>query len=137
VNDDVKDPVRRFYELVNDHDLDALGALLIPGFQGHAGAGADADQLRRSLEAFLHAFPDLKWEVRHLIAESDMVSAWITLRGTHEDVFAGVPGSGRPIKAAAWDLFRIDDGRIAELTQFCDLFTIMNQIGALATTAPT
>jgi hypothetical protein len=28
------------------------------------------------------------------------------------------------------------DGKIVEITQYCDLFTILNQIGALPTAAP-
>jgi ketosteroid isomerase-like protein len=47
-----------------------------------------------------------------------------------------VAGTGRPVKFAAWDLFRIDGGKIVEITQYCDLFTILNQIGALPTASP-
>jgi hypothetical protein len=31
---------------------------------------------------------------------------------------------------------RISDGRIDELTEYCDLFALMNQIGALPTATP-
>jgi steroid delta-isomerase-like uncharacterized protein len=72
----------------------------------------------------------------HVICEGDLVSTWITYTGTHQGDFAGVPGSGREIKITGWDLFRVEDGKVAELTQYCDLFTLMNQIGALPTAAP-
>ena len=47
--------------------------------------------------------------------------------------FAGITGSGRPVKFAAWDLFEVRDGQIVDITQYCDVFTLMNQIGALPT----
>ncbi|MGH2703205.1 MAG: ester cyclase, partial [Actinomycetota bacterium] len=53
-----------------------------------------------------------------------------------KEEFAGVPASGREVKFAAWDLFRVDGGKIIELTQYCDLFTILHQIGALPTATP-
>ena len=38
-------------------------------------------------------------------------------------------GTGRPVKFAAWDLIRVEDGPLST-TQYCDVFTLMNQIGA-------
>jgi hypothetical protein len=40
------------------------------------------------------------------------------------------------VRFAAWDLLRIENGRIVEITQYCDLFSILNQIGALPTVSP-
>ena len=81
-------------------------------------------------------FPDLTAELRYLVQEDDLVSAWICYTATHQADFAGVPASGRKVKFAAWDLFRVRDGKIVEITQYCDLFAIMSQIGALPTAAP-
>ena len=64
------------------------------------------------------------------------MSVWISYTATQQGDFAGVPASGRRVKFAAWDLIRVRDGRIVEITQCCDLFTIMSQIGALPTAAP-
>jgi predicted ester cyclase len=60
----------------------------------------------------------------------------VTWKGTHTGEFAGVPGTGREMSIAGWDLVRVQDGRIVELTQYCDVFTLLNQIGAMATAAP-
>jgi steroid delta-isomerase-like uncharacterized protein len=125
-----------FYDALNPWTPEALDDLVTPDYRGHAGAGVDLPQLKQSVGSFVDAFPDLKVEVRNLICEGDMVSSWVMYTGTHHGPFAGVPGSGRDIKIAGWDLFRIKDGKIAELTQYCDVFTLMNQIGALPTAAP-
>jgi steroid delta-isomerase-like uncharacterized protein len=136
VSDDPKAVARRFYEILNAGDVEAFDEVCSPNLVGHAGAGVDLEQLKASVRSFLEAFPDLRSEVRHLVREGDVVSSWATYHGTHKDEFAGVPGSGREIKIAAWDLFRIEGDHIVELTQYCDLFTLMNQIGALPTATP-
>jgi steroid delta-isomerase-like uncharacterized protein len=133
---DPKAVVRRFYEMVNDGALKRFDEICAPDLKGHAGAGADLAQLKQSIGSFREGFPDLRAEVRHAVAEGDLVSTWVSYRGTHKGEFAGLSGSGRPVKFVAWDLIRVKDGRIAEITQYCDVFTLMNQIGALPTAAP-
>ncbi|MFC8943569.1 ester cyclase, partial [Streptomyces griseoincarnatus] len=104
--------------------------------KGHAGAGSDLAELKASLASFLVPFPDLTPELRYLVQEDDLVSVWLSYTATHQADFAGVPASGRRVKFAEWDLMRVRDGKIVEITQYCDLFTIMSQIGALPTAAP-
>jgi len=133
---DTKEVARAFYEAVESKDVNALDAVCSPDLRGHAGAGATLRDLKQSIGGFVVAFPDHRIEIRHLVAEGDLVSTWVMYSGTHLAPFAGVPASGARVRFAAWDLIRVEDGRIVELTQYCDLFTIMNQIGALATAAP-
>jgi steroid delta-isomerase-like uncharacterized protein len=128
--------VRRMYELINQGKADELDEVCSPDLKGHAGAGADLADLKSSISGFREPFPDLAVEIRHLVQEDDVVSVWLSYTATHQADFAGIPASGRRVKFAAWDLVRIRDGKIVEITQYCDLFTIMSQIGALPTSAP-
>ena len=125
-----------FYDVINEWSPDGLDRVCDPGLRGHAGAGADLAELKASIGSFVQAFPDLVVTPKHLVVEGDTVSAWASYSGTHSGDFAGVPPTGRSVKFAAWDLIRVQDGRIAEITQYCDLFTLLNQIGALPTTTP-
>lgn len=133
---DPKAVVSRFYEIVNEGAVERLDEVCAPDMVGHAGAGANLVALKMSIGSFRDAFPDLSAELRHVVAEDDLVSTWVSYEGTHHGEFAGVSGSGRRVRFAAWDLIRVADGRIAEITQYCDVFTLMNQIGALPTAAP-
>ena len=126
----------RFNEILNDRVPEGVDEVCASDMVGHAGAGASLAEFKESYGAFLDAFPDLQLKIRYLVSEGDLASAWLTLKGTHLGEFAGVPGTGREISITGWDLARIKDGRIVELTQYCDLFTLMNQIGALPTAAP-
>jgi steroid delta-isomerase-like uncharacterized protein len=131
-----KGVVRRFYEIVGEGRPEALNEVCSADLVGHAGAGSDLADLKASVASFLAPFPDLAPDVRHLVQEGDLVSVWLSYTATHQSEFAGVPASGRRVKFAAWDLIRVQDGKIVEITQYCDLFTIMSQIGALPTAAP-
>jgi steroid delta-isomerase-like uncharacterized protein len=133
---DAKAIVRRFYEIINQGAVAKLDEICAPDLVGHAGAGANVVQLKQSIGSFREAFPDLHADVHHAVAEGDLVSTWVSYEGTHQGEFAGVTGSGRHVKFVAWDLVRVENGRIAEITQCCDVFTLMNQIGALPTAAP-
>lgn len=131
---DAKSVVTRYYQLVQQPDeLDEVCSL---DLKGHGQTGADLKGLKTEIRMFLEAFPDLRTDIRHLVQEGDLISSWVTYRGTHQGVFAGIPGSGRPVNIAGWDLVRVEDGKIVEITSFCDLFALMNQIGALPTAAP-
>jgi steroid delta-isomerase-like uncharacterized protein len=126
----------RFYDAINSSSMDDLDGVLAAGVKGHGGAGQDLAGVKQALGGFIEAFPDLVISPRHVVVEGDLVSTWVTYTGTHRGVFAGIPGTGREVRFAAWDLLRFKDGVVTELTQFCDLFTLLNQIGALPTTAP-
>ena len=131
-----KDVVRQLYAVINDGSPERLDEVCSPSLRGHAGAGVDLHQLKQSIGSFRDAFPDLHAELRAVVCEGNLVSTWATYQGTHHGEFAGIPGSGRPVKFAAWDLVEVRDGKIVDLTQYCDLFTLMNQIGALPTATP-
>ena len=131
-----KDVVRRFYDIVGSGRPEDLDEVCAADLSGHAGAGSDLHELKSSWAGFLAAFPDLTPDVRYLVQEGDLISAWVTYAGTHRSDYAGVPASGRPVRFAAWDLLRVRDGKVVEITQYCDIFTIMSQVGALPTAAP-
>ena len=126
----------RFYDVMSGGPVDGFADVCSADLIGHGGAGADLDELKTNVAAFLVPFPDLKAQLKHMVQEGDLVSVWITYVGTHQDSFAGVPATGRQVHFAGWDLMRVREDKIVELTQYCDLFTLMSQIGALPTAAP-
>jgi steroid delta-isomerase-like uncharacterized protein len=112
--------------------IDDIRAVVADGSVGHgAGAGGGGDALVADLRTWLHAFPDCRYDIRRTVTEGDTVAVHMTLRATHQGDFAAVPASGRPIEVAGTDLWRIEDGRIAEGWTLCDIGTLFMQIGAL------
>jgi steroid delta-isomerase-like uncharacterized protein len=59
-----------------------------------------------------------------------------TASGTHKGDLLGVPATGRPIKITGIDIFRVQDGKLAELWQNWDQLQMLQQIGAVPESQP-
>jgi steroid delta-isomerase-like uncharacterized protein len=125
--------VRRFYdELVNAGVLELVDELFAPEFVEHEELPSlppDRRGVRDFLKMFRHAFPDLSFTVEHLVSEGDLVSVYVTMRGTHKEDFLGVQATGRKIAVRTFDLFRIRDGKFVEHWGVTDTMAMMQQLG--------
>ena len=76
------------------------------------------------------AMPDFRYHVRKVVADGDMVMAWVTTQGTHTGSdFLGQAASGNRVKFDAVDIFRMQDGLIAEHWDVAETFTFFSQLG--------
>jgi predicted ester cyclase len=80
----------------------------------------------------LRTFADLRFELEQLIAEDDRVVAYSTCEGTQRGEFQGIPPSSRRFRVKRTDIFRLENGRIAEHWAVRDDLTQAHQLGALA-----
>ena len=120
----------RFYELYSNGEIDRVLDLLGDGYLSHGFGGGGQENLRRSLEGFRSAFPDVAFTVDDTITEGDKVAVKTTLRATHQGPFAGVPASGRPVQIGGCDVFRVRGGKIVEAWWLGDSGSLFMQIGA-------
>jgi len=107
---------RAFYEeyigVCNAHRFDELGRFVRDDVGGTPpGLAAYADGLR----AVVHAFPDYRWEVLHLVADGDLMAAHLVATGTHLGAFRGVAPTGRVLRTQELAMYRLVDGRIGEV----------------------
>ncbi len=131
-----KQAVRRLYdEMVSEGRFEVLDEVVKEDVIENEAAAEEMPGGRAGVRAFFEAmraaFPDLKAEVGRLLAEDDRVVAHVTLSGTQEGEFMGVPASGRRFEAELFDMFRIEDGMIAEHWGVMDQMTMMQQLGAI------
>jgi steroid delta-isomerase-like uncharacterized protein len=134
-----KNVVRRHYEeLFNSRDLGVAAEITGEDYVEH-GVAAFAERvgdrpdpiegLKETVRWLTGAFPDLRIEVDDLVAEGDKVLAYITMRGTHEGEFQGIPPTGRSFEARAMHLFRIRDGKAVEHWAVREDLPMMLQLG--------
>jgi predicted ester cyclase len=129
-----KDLVRRYQEILNAGNLEALGTVVaanismptsFPGFPpGLKGAMAIA-------AANIQMIPDFHVSIEELIAEGDRVAAFITITGTHTREMLGIPPTGEAWNIVRMSLFRIADDKIVEHRGVGDIFSLLQQIRAL------
>ena len=77
------------------------------------------------------AFPDLQVTIDDLIAEGDKVMAYLTLRGTHQGEFLGIPPTGRQVAFRTIDIVRVADGLMVEHWGLTDSLALLQQLGAI------
>jgi steroid delta-isomerase-like uncharacterized protein len=60
----------------------------------------------------------------------DLVAARWTMSGTHAGAWGGVPPTGRTVRFAGVNFFRIADGKVAEIWNVRDDLGLREQLGA-------
>ncbi len=132
--------VRRYYEeIANTENTDVATSvaesLLTPAFAFYTlndDQGTHGLEQHKEFLVWHHtAFPDQHWTVEDIVAEGEMIAIHWRLSGTQRGEFLGVAPTGRQIALRGMDLFRLADGKIAELRRFFDLMDVMQQLGVV------
>jgi predicted ester cyclase len=98
-----------------------------PNLTGAAGAQV----LKQVWPVLLRAFPDLHVAVEDVIAEGDKVVCRDTVTGTHQGEYKGLQPTGKSVTYNEIFILRFADGRIAEIWGVVDVFSQMQQLGAI------
>ncbi len=91
--------------------------------QGKAG-------FRQFFEVTFRAMPDFRYKIIQLVADGNYVMAYCQCSGTHSGgEWLNVPPSGNKLNFNVVDIFRIQDGKIAEHWDVADTLTLFSQVG--------
>ena len=129
-----KDIVRRFAEAVNNNDYEALDNVVASNFIRHSQATPEVNI--RSLEEFKQfakassvTFPDMKGIIDIIVAEKDLVAVYTTFTGTQKGPMGPFPASGNKMVSMTMAIFRLENGKIAELWIEWDNLAMLTQLG--------
>jgi steroid delta-isomerase-like uncharacterized protein len=124
--------VRRFIEdFWAGGDLSRVEEFLSPEYVEHnllPGQAPGLEGYKRRFLTLRAALPDVRITIDDLLAESDRVMARVTIEGTHLGRFLGQPASGRIVRMAAINIYRILDGRIVERWGVQDLYGLLRRM---------
>ena len=132
--EDNKSIVRRFFgEGPSKGDLIAADELLASDFSLHVPLPSTPgiQGMNDVITACRAAFEHLNVTIEDMVAEGDKVAARFTARGIHRGAFMGLPPTGKPITMSGIEIFRIENGKIAELWGEANLIGLMQQLGIL------
>ncbi len=79
----------------------------------------------------LKAFPDFSCTVEDIIAEGQKVMVRYIVRGTHLDMFRGIPATGKKIEMGGIGIERCAGGKIVESWHYSDTLGMMQQLGMI------
>ncbi|MGY0060716.1 ester cyclase [Streptomyces sp. LZ34] len=104
MTEDVRAVARRMYAAFNAHDHAAAQEIFAVDFYSHPLDATGHESVTRAWQRFHEAFPDAQVVVEDMVVEGDKAAVRTSVRG--------VPGQ-QP--ATMLEIFRVRDGRIAEL----------------------
>ncbi|OFW58707.1 MAG: hypothetical protein A2133_08325 [Actinobacteria bacterium RBG_16_64_13] len=131
-NDSNKDVVKRFYDDVFiGHDMSRLDSYMRDDYIQH---NADCPQGKAGFvwffDVIFRAVPDFKYTLKRMIAEGDIVMAYSATTGTHTGgAWLGKEATGNGLSFDVVDIFRVQDGKIAEHWDVADTFSLFSQLG--------
>lgn len=126
--------VRRFFEEgPSKGNLNIANELLSPDFTLHVPlpASPGIKGINEVITACREAFENLNVTIEDMTAEGNKVAARFIARGIHKGNFMGLPATGKPITMTGIEIFRIEDGKIAELWGEANLLGLMQQLGII------
>jgi steroid delta-isomerase-like uncharacterized protein len=136
-----KQIVRQFFELLDRHDTERMGDLLVSttNYSFHLAGRpfpADWNEHKRLLAGVINAFPDLHHDIVDMVAERDKVAVRLNVTGTHKGEFQGILPTGKKLSLHEMGFITILDGKIIEGWISSDTMRLMQQIGGLPPSPP-
>jgi predicted ester cyclase len=80
------------------------------------------------LHAVIRAFPDYRWNLRHLLVDGPWIAAHFLDTGTHRGTFLDIPATGRTIEIQEFATYRVDAGKIVEVWVAADNLALLAQL---------
>ena len=140
--DENKAVVRRWFsEVVSNGDmssLDEICAVCDPAFAMVRGVIEPAPQgisgLKDLVGRLRSAFPDLTATVDEQVAEGDKVVSRVTMSGTHQGEFMGMPATGKSFTVGGASIWEVRGGQLISEWVSWDSMSMLQQLGVV--TAP-
>lgn len=132
------DVLRRAFDALRARDLDGCLSLMTDDFliniAGMPHRRRGTADWRQNVGVILTGFPDLDLRMDDIVSEGDRVAVRMTFTGTHTGEFMGVSPTGRRIEYSSSEIYRFENGKIAEEWINSDVLSLLQQIGGISGT---
>lgn len=141
MSDQLKDKVRRFYEVAyGTGDLKVVDELIAPDCILHDPSmphmDRGTDRVKQMIIDYRKAFPDLTFTVTEALSEGDMVATRWIARATHRGTLGAQAATNRPIEVVGMLFSRFRDGKMVEARVVWDALGLYSQLGIVPPSAP-
>ncbi len=133
---------RWFSDVITQGDMssfDAICAECHPDFEMIRGvmepAPRGVDSTKELISSLRMAFPDLSATVDEQIAEGDKVVSVVTMSGTHQGDFMGIPATGRSFTIPGVSIWEVRGGLLISEWVNWDTMGMMQQLGVASAPA--
>lgn len=91
-------------------------------------------EMKEHVSSWLESFPDLRFTIEQMIAESDRVVTQLIMEGAHQGSWMGIPPTGKRLQIRMITIHRIANGKIAEDWVLVESLGLFQQLGAIPDT---
>ncbi len=123
---------KRFVDAVNSGKLGVLHELVDPDVVDHDPApdqGPGPEGYIQFFSELRAAFPDLKIEIKHIVADDHNVAIAYKMTGMHKGTFLDIHATGHTIIVRGVQIARFYGGRMVERWGCLDELGILEQLG--------
>jgi predicted ester cyclase len=119
----------RYVAAVNAHDTSSFGDIHVENYIQHSGRSGNglAAQIE-NFRAIFRTMPDLRARVEDRIIQCDKIVARMTFSATHSQPIQGVAPTGRPFTLRTIDIWRVENGKLAEHWDIVDYAGLQKQL---------
>ena len=123
--------VRRYFEMFNSGDMSQLADIVSEDYGDKLeGQSSGIAIIRTYLEGLKASFPDFTWTIEQIIGEGDRVAVMNRVSGTQLNDFGDIKATGNRVDFAAFQFYRIADGKLAEHWEVADFAKFQEQLTA-------
>ncbi len=138
---DMKQKTRDFVEQTwSRGDFSRIDEFLTEDYIEHRPEGKveGTEGMRQLVSMMRQAYPDLRVELHHIVADDAFLACTYTVEGTMQGDLGELKATGKPISVEGVYLGRIEGERMAEGWNRFDLLSMMMQLGIISpeTAAP-
>ncbi len=87
------------------------------------------DAFKESERAFHRAFPNKKARIEDILVADKTITVRWSCQGSHEGELYGVAPTHRPFFLTGISIYRFSNGKISEIWQSWDRFSLLEQLG--------
>jgi predicted SnoaL-like aldol condensation-catalyzing enzyme len=119
-------------EVFAKKDLSNLQKYMQDGYIQHNPlAPQGAAGFKQFFTDWFDAVPDWNYTLTKIVAEGDTVWAYGSYSGTQKGDWLGIPATNKSYSINAVDIFRIENGKLAEHWDVLDTYSLFKQLGVI------
>ncbi len=129
--------VAHFVEMINQRDAGSIDLHTAVDHIDHNPVVGDGREANKAFwQEVFTAFPDITAVLHDIVVDGDRVAGRFEYVGTHLGPFLGIPATGLPVRIDSIDIWRVENGLLAEHWDQLNMGDIFRQIGATPPSAP-
>lgn len=123
--------VLRYFDAFNQGDFSHLDEIVTEDYGDRLeGQAPGIEVIRSYLKGLKASFPDFTWTIEQIVAEGDRVAVMNRVSGTNLSDFGGMKATGNRVDFRAFQIYRIQGGKLAEHWEVADFATFQSQLSA-------